>query len=389
MENSESSLLVALAILFLLGLALDKLGRIVHVPRVTLLILLGAVLGPPVLDILPGPLASADHVYADAALTMVAFLLGGTLNRKTLSVYGAEILVISVTLAAVSVAVVWGGLVLLGVPIALAAVLGGISAATDPAATHDVVRASGAKGRFVSNILGIVAVDDAWGLIAFSIVITIAGTLTGNGAVESLMHGFWEVGGAIILGAVIGVPSAYLTGRLKPGEPTLVEAVGIVLLCAGTALYLEVSFLLTGMVCGAAIVNLARHHDQPFHEIERIEWPFILVFFVMAGASLEVGLLDQIGWIGLAYVAMRILARLAGGSIGGRLAGLPARESLLMGTALMPQAGVAIGMALVAEERFPEFGSTILAIAIASTIVFEVIGPICTQIAISMTRDRQ
>lgn len=387
MESPEASLLIALGILFLLGLALDKLGRIVHVPRVTLLILLGALLGPPVLDVLPNPLASADEIYADAALTMVAFLLGGTLNRRTLSVYGREIMVISITMAFISVLVVSFGLILAGVPVALAAILGGISAATDPAATHDVIRQSGRTGRFASNILGIVAVDDAWGLIAFSVVMTIAGALVGNGAYDSLLHGLWEAGGAIVLGVVIGAPAAYLTGRLKPGEPTLIEAVGIVFLCAGTAIYLEVSFLLTGMVCGAVIVNLAKHHDQPFHEIERIEWPFILIFFVMAGASLEVELLDQIGWIGLAYVVMRILARLIGGWFGGGLAGLPRREGVLMGTALMPQAGVAIGMALVAYERFPEFGATVLAIAIASTIVFEVIGPICTQIAISRSRD--
>ena len=75
---------------------------------------------------------------------------------------------------------------------------------------------------------------------------------------------------------------AYLTGRIKPGEPTLIEAVGLVFLCAGLALYFGFSFLLTGMVCGAIIVNLARHHERPFFEIERIEWPFMLLFFVMA-----------------------------------------------------------------------------------------------------------
>ncbi|WP_306119889.1 MULTISPECIES: cation:proton antiporter [unclassified Roseitalea] len=379
----EAFLLVALGVLFLAGLALDAFGRRVHVPRATLLILLGAVLGPPMLDILPAPLASADDLYANAALTMVAFLLGGSLRRKTLAAHGREIVIVSAAVASVSVALVAGGLALLGVPAVLALILGGISAATAPAATRDVVRQSGRTDRFATNILGIVAIDDAWGLIAFSAVLTLAGVIVGNGTGATLLHGLWEVGGAVLLGLAIGVPAAYLTGRLKPGEPTLLEAVGVVMLCAGLAIYLEVSFLLAGMACGAVIVNLARHHDQPFHEIERIEWPFILLFFVMAGASLDVGMLDQIGWIGLVYVGLRIAARMLGGIAGGWMSGLPRREGALTGIALMPQAGVAIGMALVASERLPAFGDRILAITIASTIVFEIIGPIATQAALA------
>lgn len=384
----QGTLLVALGILFLAGLALDAVGRIVHIPRVTLLILLGALLGPPVLDMLPAPLATADGIYADAALTMVAFLLGGSLKPETLRAQGREILVVSLTVVIVSVALVAGGLYLAGVPAALAILLGGISSATAPAATLDVIRQSGSTGRFARNILGIVAIDDAWGLLAFSGALTLAGTMAAAGMLSgagagTLAHGAIEVGGAIVLGAAIGLPASYLTGRLKKGEPTLLEALGVVFLCAGLALYFEVSFLLTGMVCGAVVVNLARHHDQPFHEIERIEWPFLLLFFVMAGASLNVSMLEQIGGIGLAYVGLRIVARMIGGLAGGALAGLPPREGALTGLALMPQAGVAIGMALVASERLPQYAPQILAITIASTIIFEIIGPFFTQFAIA------
>ena len=113
----------------------------------------------------------------------------------------------------------------------------------------------------------------------------------------------------------------------------------------------------------------------------------MLLFFVMAGASLEIGPLKGIGMIGVAYVALRIVARLIGGWAGARLAGLSGREGCLTGLSLMPQAGVAIGMALVAAERFPAYGEQILALAIASTIVFEVIGPILTQIALARSND--
>ncbi|MCO6406670.1 cation:proton antiporter [Hoeflea alexandrii] len=380
MANSE--ILIAVGILFLAGLLLDKVGRIVHVPRVTLLILLGAVVGPPLLDWLPHDFNKSDEFYAPTALTMVAFLLGGSLSPETLKSHGREIMIISLTLVAVSVAVVATGLWLIGLPVGIAVLLGGMSAATDPAATHDVITQAGAKGRFATNLLGIVAIDDAWGLLAFSMAMTLAGIMVDQNATMALIHGATEVGGAIALGLAIGLPAAFLTGRIKPGEPTLIEAIGLVFLCAGLALHFQVSFLLTGMVCGTTIVNLARHHDRPFHEIERIEWPFMLLFFVMAGASLKTGNLMEVGYICIAYFILRAFARLLGGWAGGRLAGLPHHESRMTGLGLMPQAGVAIGMALVASERFPEIGELLLAVAVASTIAFELIGPFLTQTAI-------
>ena len=211
--------------------------------------------------------------------------------------------------------------------------------------------------------------------------------LSGGDIYGHLLHGMIEIGGAVALGLAIGLPAAYLTGRIKRGEPTLMEALGIVFLCTGLAIYLEFSLLLTGMVAGAVVVNLAKHHEQPFHEIERIEWPFMLLFFVIAGASFQPKHLATLGLVGGAYVGLRMLSRLMGGWIGGRLAGIPERESRWTGLALMPQAGVAIGMALVASERFPEISEGIVAITIASTIIFELIGPILTQIALSRIRD--
>lgn len=380
---ASADLLIAIGILFLAGLALDAVGRHMHVPRVTLLILLGAFVGPPVLDMLPSGVDGTHDLYAPTALTMVAFLLGGSLHSDTLRKHGRAIIVVSLSVVFASVLIVSGGMLLAGLPLGFALMLGAIAAATDPAATRDVIVQTKSTGQFSTNVLGIVAIDDAWGLLAFSLAITLAGLLTGTAADGAFLEGLWEVGGAIGLGLLIGLPSAYLTGRIKPGEPTLIEALGIVFLCSGLALWLDLSFLLTGMVCGTVIVNLARHHDQPFHEIERIEWPFMLLFFVMAGASLELDALAEVSGIALAYIALRAISRLVGGWVGGTIARLPRRERRYMGLALMPQAGVAIGMALVAADKFPEIARPLLAITIGGTIAFEVFGPLLTQFALS------
>ena len=185
-----------------------------------------------------------------------------------------------------------------------------------------------------------------------------------------------------MLGLCIGFPAAFLTGRVKPGEPTMIEALGIVFLTAGLALALDVSHLLAGMVAGAVIVNLARHHDRPFHEIERIEWPFLLLFFVLAGASFDLDSFREAGFVCSAFIALRAIARILGGHVGGRIAGLGIRESNLTGLALMPQAGVAIGMALVGAERLPQHGEHLVAIAVASTVAFEIGGPFLTQFSL-------
>lgn len=382
---TESLLLLSLGLLFLLGLAVDAVGRRVHVPRVTLLIVLGALIGPPGLNMLPAALAQADGLYASVALTMVAFLLGGSLKLQTLRAHGARIVVLSLSVVLSSVFLVAAGLWLLGMAAGLALLLGAVAAATAPAATLDVVTQSGRNDGFSQTLLGIVAIDDAWGVVVFSVALAVAANL-GLGAEAAwyleLSLAARDIGGAILLGLLIGIPAAFLSGRLKPGEPTLLEAVGVVFVCAGLALLFEVSFLLTGMACGAVVVNLARHHEQAFHEIERIEWPFLLLFFVMAGASLEVEMLAGLGWLGVGYVLLRILARIVGGMLGNRLLGRSSKEGAMLGLALMPQAGVAIGMALVAAERAPTWAGPLMAITIASTVVFELIGPFATQWAL-------
>ena len=383
-----SSIMITLGVLFLAALALDAFGRIIHVPRVTLLILLGALLGPPGLDLLPALFDGAGEDFAAVALTMVAFLLGSSLEREALAEHGREILALSVSVVAMSALLVGGFLWVAGAHPAVALTLAGISVATAPAATRDVVRQSGRSGRFVSNLLGIVAIDDAWGLLVFSLLLTAAGVLAGGAdPTHAIRAGIWEAGGGIALGLALGLPAAYLTGRVKPGEPSLLEALGIVLVCAGLAVRLDVSYLLAGMTAGAVVVNLAQHHSYAFHEIERIEFPFIVVFFILAGSLFDVAAIVQIGWIGAIYVLARMGARILGGWIGAAASGLPRREGLLMGLSLTPQAGVAIGMALVAADRLPDHGPQIVAVTVASTIVFELVGPFFTQYALSRVQD--
>jgi len=375
---------LTLGALFLMGLAADELWRRTRLPRVTLLLISGVVVGRSGFDLVPEEAEAWYEFLSIAALTMVAFLLGSGFTRKALVAHGPQILIVSLAIVLVTLACVAAGLTLFGVPLGLALVLGALATATDPAATGDTIRQAGARGRFPDTLKGIVAIDDAWGLIAFSLMMVAAGLLNGHAGAGALAEAGREIGGALLLGAAIGIPGAYLTGRIRPGDPLQSEALGLVFLTAGLAVWLGVSYLLAGMTVGAIIVNFARHHKQAFHEIEHIRWPFMVLFFLLAGVTLDLGHLSTIGWLGLGYAILRGAGRVLGGWVGGWIAGAPVAERRWTGAALLPQAGVAIGMALVAAETFPQWADVIMTLTIGTTVVFELLGPPVTLLALHL-----
>ncbi|WP_029057839.1 cation:proton antiporter [Stappia stellulata] len=372
-----SLLFLTFGLLVLAGIGLDAIGRMTRLPRITLLVLFGILVGPSVLDLLPVAANGWRDPTATLTLTMIAFLLGGELSRPRLKAHGRAILAVSLAVIAASFAVMTLGLSLFGVPIALSLLLAGIALATDPAATRDVVRSARADGPVTRVLLGVVAIDDAWGVIVFSVVLGLVG-IGSEGVLVALGEGIADVGGAIAVGLVIGLPASLLTGRIQPGEPTLAEALGLVLVCAGVSMWLDVSALLAGMTAGVVIVNLAKHHDRPFHEIEYVSWPFLILFFVLAGASVDLAAVVVAGPLGLAFILFRVAGRFAGGWLGGRLGGLTSAQARLFGLSLLPQAGVALGMALVGASALPAHADAIITVTVATTVVFELFGPLVT-----------
>ena len=198
----------------------------------------------------------------------------------------------------------------------------------------------------------------------------------------SLAGGIQEIGGSLLLGAVLGVPMAYLTGRIRPGEPTLAEAMGFVLLCGGIATWLHLSPVLSAMIMGSVVASLAKHHERPFHAIEGIEWPFLILFFILAGASAHPGALLLVSGITAVYMVARCAGTYAGAWAGARWADGDPVMGKWMGLSLFPQAGVSMGMALLATQRFPEFEAFLLPVVLASTIVYELVTPALTRRAL-------
>ena len=374
---------ITIGAILLFAPAIDAIARRTKLPRVTLLLLLGILIGRFAQDLLPAFGKTWFQVVTDLALLMIGFLLGEKLVFSFLRKNARSVLWISVGEVLITVVIMFAVLFLIGVPIEVALILAGIAPASDPAATIDVVHEVKAKGKFTNTLLAIVAIDDAWGLIVFSILFAFAQSLHGQSSgVDVLLAGGWELGGALLVGVGLGVPMAYLTGRIRPGKPTLPEALGFVFVCGGVALFLDVSIILASMVLGGVVANLAKHHERPFHAIENIESPFMILFFVLAGASLHIDSFAEIGLIGGAYIILRVIGQVSGAWVGATVGKSGPLVKKYMGLALMPQAGVALGMALIATNQFPEIGGTIFPIVAGTTVLFELIGPLMTRMAL-------
>lgn len=379
MHNADSAaILVVLGIILSCSILADVIARRTRIPRISLLVMVGV--GIAAMEQLGPGLGSetfgaARQPLIQLALVMVAFLLGGEFTAGRLRKTAHSAVVFSLTVVLVSAVVVAAGLSLLGYPLVVTIVLAAIAVATDPAAVVESIDRDAFQRPSARLLLTVVAIDDAWGIIFFGLAMAGLGWLTAGGASGDLLTALWELGGAVLLGVAIGVPAAWLTGRLSPGEPTRVEAFALILLLAGLSSALAVSELLSAMVAGAVIVNLANHHQRSFNEIEQIKWPFLVFFFVLSGASIDLMNLQDAAGLVVAYFLFRLLGRYLGGLAGTRLISRQEKVSSGLGLAMTPQAGVAIGMALLASERFPEQAALVMTVVVTSTVLFEIIGP--------------
>jgi Kef-type K+ transport system membrane component KefB len=375
--SNESSFLTTIGIILLVGLAVDAIGKKTRLPRVTLLIIFGVIIGEGVFDLIPNFISDNFEIIADMVLLMVGFLIGGKLNIDFLKQTGKQSFIISLVAAVITTLIVSLGLYSLGVDLGVAVILGCIASATAPAAIIDIILENNYDSKFSKLLLSVVALDDAWGLIMFSFGLAFVSVLLGDSShINLAISAFKEIGGALLLGIVIGLPASYLTGRIRDGQPILMEALGLVFLLGGISIFFEVSFLISAITMGFIVSNFATHHDYPFHAIEGIEWPFMSIFFVLAGATLNIEALLSIGYAGVLYIVLRTIGKIAGTYIGVSLSKGDRLTQKYLGTAMLPQAGVPIGMALVASNLFPQYEQLILHIVIASTVFFELVGPI-------------
>ena len=357
------------------------LAQYLRLPRVTLLVISGLVVGPSVLDVVPHSIVELFPTVSYIALSMVAFRLGEVFIDFDIQKSGFQVLAISLMKASLAAALVFGITVAIQRDVVLGLLLAGLAPASAPAAILDVISETKAKGPLASTIMSVLALDNIFGITLFSILLLVAKSLIFQGnLIPELLSGVWHIAGAFLLGFIIGWPMAQLVGRLKRGKPSLLEVTGFILLCAGLAYQLHISYLLACIVLGATV---AKNRSQPkkniFFTAEDVSEPFLVIFFLLAGCELDLSALQSLGLIGIFYILARCLGFLMGGSLAARLVKADPVIQAHIGWCLFPQAGVALGLAVLTLDYFPDLGRLLVSVIVSTTVVFELFGPTVTR----------
>lgn len=376
MEHLEGWKILVLGAMMMAGFLAHLGGPLIHVPRVTLLLLIGVIAGPHALGLVPEQTTAWFPFVAHLALAIIGFLLGEEFRWADMRGKGRRVVGISIGETMAAVVVVFVAVLLLSGDVALSLLLAGIAPASAPAAIFETVREGQAQGELTDTLLGVVAIDDAWGVIAFSVLLVAATAVGGEGAATNqLFIGLWEVAGALLLGIVTGLPMAWISSRIRQGQLTLIEVSGIVFLQTGIATLIGVSYLLAAIVLGVMVANFGKQ-KRPFKELEHVREPLLAVFFILAGLKLNIAELPHIAWLAGTYVVARVIGLVVGGMAAGRLVGAPSQVSRRIGWCIMPQAGVALGFALLVQQKLGQYGDRVLSLVIATTVLFELVGPV-------------
>lgn len=377
-------MLAAAGVLMILALFGGKLVNRVHLPSITGWVIVGLLLGPSCLRVLTPEITELLQPIEGLALAVIALAIGGELTVRSLKKLGNAI----ITITGVQMLVTFG-LVTLATYLAcgswaLAALLGAMSAATAPAATVAVIHELKAKGPFTRTLLAVVALDDAFTIVLFGIVMSFVETALGGSAlnVSSLAAPFLEILLSTLLGVGAGLLGVVVLDRLQHRTEVLPFVLGLALLVGGVAELFGLSLLLAAMVAGSVIANLGKRPRVMFEALESVEQPIYILFFSLAGAKLQLGALGAVGLLGISYVLARSFGKILGNYLGAWLAKSPEAVRKYLGYAMLPQAGVAIGLAIVAFERLPQYADVIMTTTLAAVFIYELIGPLAAKYAL-------
>ncbi len=384
--------LLALALAVFAGLLFSRLAKLVRLPNVTAFLVGGLIVGPSVLGIIPKEASESLGIITEAALGFIAYSIGAEFKLSYLKRIGTKPLVITAFEALTAVLLVDAVLITLslcGVPgfeMPMCIALGAIAAATAPAATLMVIRQYKAKGPVSEMLLPVVAMDDALGLIAFAISMNIAQSLA-SGAVPTVMsmllEPLFEIVCSIALGAALGFLLSFFARFFASRGNKLALTIAFVFAALALCDMFNLSNLLCIMMLGAVMTNLCKSANAIVEQTDRFTPPLFLLFFVISGMELDLSVLPTVGLVGVCYVLVRALGKCLGAYLGSRTVKAHPNVQKYLGFTLIPQAGVAIGMAQLALSRLPSHGHQIQAIVLAGTLIYELVGPVITKLALA------
>ena len=373
--------LSSIALILLLSLLAGHLVKFLRIPEVTGYIIAGIVVGPSVLGWINDQNLASLSIFSEVALALILFSIGSIFEFRRFREVGRLIVMITVTECASVVALVSGAALYLGQRWEIALLLGTVAMETGAASTLMVLREYNAEGSLTQVITGAIAINNLVCLTCFLLVtsgLQVAGRLGmgGESIYATLYSVVWQLIGSAALGYLVGLLLAGWSTRVIEHGETLILLIGCVLLCAGLALFLNLSILVVSLVLGATTANLSAHTGRLAMVQSRTDPPFYAVFFVIAGAHLQLGLLRSLGLLGLAYIVARAIGKLIGTYFGSLLARSTKQVRRQLGPAVLAHAGLAIGLVLSLVRRYPQLDAELTVVVLGGILVFEILGPI-------------
>ncbi|MBQ8292347.1 MAG: cation:proton antiporter [Bacilli bacterium] len=385
----RENILLVFSLILILGLFSTRLMKLVNFPNVTGYLIIGLLVGPYCLKLINENNIEGLKLITNVALGFIAFSIGGEFKLTTLKSLGKNIMIITlfqaVTTSLLTFIVLWA----VGTPMPIALCLCAIAAATAPAATLMVVRQYKAKGPVTDTLLPVVALDDAIGLMIFSLCFALAKVIETGGQLtitNVILMPILEIVLSLGIGALIGFVLAIVMKFFKSRANRLIWMIACVFL--GVALCeimpIELSSLLVCMMIGAVFTNMRSDSISILDGGERWTPPLFMLFFIISGAELDLAILPTVGVIGISYLIARSLGKVFGSTIGAKVVKADKNIVKYLGLTLLPQAGVAIGMAqMVSVSLGGSVGEKVTAVVLCATLIYELVGPLITKIALT------
>ncbi|MDC7225311.1 MAG: cation:proton antiporter [Spirochaetales bacterium] len=393
------NMILFLGIILFGGAVGGRLFQRLKVPQVVGYIIIGVILGQSGLKFIGLDMIKTLEPVSTIALSLIGFSIGGELKIAELKKRGKQFVAILFLEALTAFIVVAGlvfGLVLIltgnfNMALALGLVLGAISSATAPAATTDVLWENRTRGPLTSTVLGIVAMDDAVALLLFAFSVSIANNLLGStasGGAElstQLLSLLWEIGGAIVAGALISFILSKLIKGFLNEDRILAFSLGAIMLLSGLSVALNLDMILAAMSMGFFISNFApRKSSETFSLVQKFSPPIYVLFFVLVGSKLNIwNITGFVAAIAGVFLFGRTFGKLIGAKAGAAVSKAPKTVGKYLPFCLLSQAGVAIGLSIVAGQVFTgEFGNLVVTVVTATTFVVQILGPIAVKYAV-------
>ncbi len=383
--NAVAAILITLSLIWLAAFALTRITKLLRLPNVTGYIISGVLIGPSVLRLIPADIIGGMDFVTDAALTFIAFSVGKYLKLSSLKKQGIGVIVLTLCEALLGGAFACAAMMLMGLPFQFCLLLGAIGSATAPASSIMTIRQYKAKGVFVDTLMQVAALDDAVALIAFSIcAAVVSGSSEGVSVMDTVLPVVYNVG-MLAFGALLGFVMVKLLTPARSKEHRLALACAFLFLEAGVSAALDVSPMLGAMAMGACYMNMGGEKSL-FKQLGKFTPPITILFFVLSGMRLDLSALKTAGLAGVVYFAARILGKYTGAYTGASLARMDRPVRKYLGLALIPQAGVSIGLAVLGSRLLPaEYGDMLTVIILSSSVLYEMIGPACAKLALHLS----